>query len=1760
MVTIKPPLFVIGVVLLALVGGTHAQTIELIKMPLAELQAKASSGDPQALVQLGIRHNLGIGVPQSVERMKEYVGKAADAGNATAIGIRAMNVWGGEDFTLAFQSFEKGAQQGDLTAIRNLGRCYAQGLGCLEDKAKAFSLFTKAADSGDPAALDMLGLAYFNATGTEKNPTKGIELMEAAAAAGNAISMNTLAGFYSRGASGVTKNPAKAREYYRKAGEMGLGFAFENLLQTYTSLADTQFNGSTNGSAKDPDAARQTLAAGIQEGRSLLLQHPENVSLRFALGRIIEEAGIKASPRTDQAASLEAVTLCEGTVQSQPDIISDFQLGLYFRWIGRLAPSTDDTKAQPSQTTIFRPETYRPILERARQLAGRCKDSESLMEWCSLMLKLAVVYRDEKAPTKAIELAEQIVGLASPLLEKESWNFFVRTNLAAAQLFMARLHRTLEDRTLEFKASIAWLRVFGVSHLGIDAKGLLAEGLEYSDAHLSKARLILPVEGEKSKLSKYFNVPCVVNDALVPVEIYISDGLTLTHECRAFIDQVKWLKEKRGVVVPEDVVESIRKLAAIAAEQKVSFVELCTYALNYDEDGKSKTAPQKPDEKASPSSPPADTPKTAETKQATKWKSGPQPKQLVDGLKYLKGDGVEKDPAKAVELLTEAADVGSLEALVELATCYMNGTGCLKDVGNAIDLYTKAADGGLPAGLRELGNCYRNANGVEKDIEKAHELWTKAGELGDGKSLLNLGDDVVNEVGFEKTAAKLIEYRTKAGEAGEPKAYSYLGAAYENGTIVEKDTAKALELYIKAGHAGHARGFRSAGHMHYKGIGTEKNFAEANKYYEMAAEAGDVEAWLDLAAAFQNGEGKPKDLTQAVELSEKAGKLGSALAYRNLGVLFHNGKGVEKNLSKANGYYQKAVDLGDTASLRYLAYNHANGVGTTKDAQKAETCYLKAASLGDGLAYFHLAEAYRQGTWVAKDEIKAFALYQKGAELKDPGSELMVGWCLDTGTGVSKDQAKANIHYLKAAELGNTDGMHNIGVNLRDGNAIAKDLPKAVEWLQKSADGGNEWGMWNLGKCYASGRGVKKDMAKAVALFIQASEKSHAAATFDLGSCYENGLGVKKDKAKARELYEKAAKLGNTDAQQRLKDLTLSKQAKASIELFDRAKDLMKEPATERIGLAMLTEAAEAGLPRAELTLAMNLAFAKDFPAAIRWYRLAAEHGEVDAQTILAGRLEEGNGVTKDLNEAARWWIAAATAGDALAQYKAGRCFEEGNGVPASMEKAYTWYRKGAEAGNLDAAYSAAICELKGYGTEINADQSIKRLRTIAQSTKTLGQHRIVDAKYVLAQIYEVGIGGKPDRSEAGKWYFLAGKDAEERSVWGQVVRGMIDRDSTDASLKSKLANDNVSFQADNKTRALECYQKAAALGNDDANSRLKQGVDELFPKNSAAMPKQNTVLLQADVLFGEAREALDEKGDLSAALKKAQEGLLLLDENNEAHIAQWAHAHATIAGALVELAYVAEDSQKNDLCRSAMGQAAKGLLTGRTMESQLNSEWPDLVCRLLEERSRAAVYLAFDKELSAADTRKLWDGALADYEMGLSIAKKPLVKARLYMARSHGWLMMGAKAKETGHYRTGLKDGAEALRITKDTGDKDWIARAECYHGLALMLLTVSTGGGGLFDSDRIAAKDELQFAADRLQDSFPDAPFTLRALKWREAIVNYSDKVVMGSVIGAVGVIFNTPDSAATTEWNNRLRTMSGANSIARSSGSPIPYPGIP
>lgn len=94
----------------------------------------------------------------------------------------------------------------------------------------------------------------------------------------------------------------------------------------------------------------------------------------------------------------------------------------------------------------------------------------------------------------------------------------------------------------------------------------------------------------------------------------------------------------------------------------------------------------------------------------------------------------------------------------------------------------------------------------------------------------------------------------------------------------------------------------------------------------------------------------------------------------------------------------------------------------------------------------------------------------------------------------------------------------------------------------------------------------------------------------------------------------------------------------------------------------------------------------QNYLEAVRWYRLAAEQGNMRSQSALGEIFLFGvPGVAADMAAAEKYNRLAAEQGSPISQRYLGAMYEEGRGVPKNIDAAIGWYRKSAAHGDEEA-------------------------------------------------------------------------------------------------------------------------------------------------------------------------------------------------------------------------------------------------------------------------------------------------------------------------------------------------------------------------------------------------------------------------------------------------------------------------------------------
>ncbi len=243
--------------------------------------------------------------------------------------------------------------------------------------------------------------------------------------------------------------------------------------------------------------------------------------------------------------------------------------------------------------------------------------------------------------------------------------------------------------------------------------------------------------------------------------------------------------------------------------------------------------------------------------------------QVLLGLLYCNGQGVEQDVTKAQELFDNAIEQGEAGGYLGKAVIAC-GEG---DYAAALEYYEKVSGTDaifVASALRGMGDLYYNGQGMGQSYEAALSYYQSAADIGNVSAMNSIGVSYQYGLGVEQDYAQAMEWYTKAADLGSDSAVANIGWLYANGLGVEQDYAQAMEWFTKAADLGSATAMFNIGYMYDIGLGVEQDSAQAVEWYTKAAELGDTDAMKELSIMYMEGRGVEQDFDIAQEWYDKA--------------------------------------------------------------------------------------------------------------------------------------------------------------------------------------------------------------------------------------------------------------------------------------------------------------------------------------------------------------------------------------------------------------------------------------------------------------------------------------------------------------------------------------------------------------------------------------------------------------------------------------------------------------------------------------------------------------------------------------------------------------------------------------------------------------------------------------------------------------------------------------------------------------------------
>jgi TPR repeat protein len=191
-----------------------------------------------------------------------------------------------------------------------------------------------------------------------------------------------------------------------------------------------------------------------------------------------------------------------------------------------------------------------------------------------------------------------------------------------------------------------------------------------------------------------------------------------------------------------------------------------------------------------------------------------------------------------------AADNGSTD--VSLGVKYLNGDGVPKDLAKALHYFQLASALGNADGENNLGVMYDKGIGVPVDYAMALHWFQLAAAQGNANAEYAIGVIYDDGHGVPQDYAAAMKYYLLAADKGVPNAQNGIGILYYEGHGVSQDYAKALHWFGLATKQNYSIAEANVGLLYENGNGVPQVYQVASYWDQLAVSDGDADAASDV--------------------------------------------------------------------------------------------------------------------------------------------------------------------------------------------------------------------------------------------------------------------------------------------------------------------------------------------------------------------------------------------------------------------------------------------------------------------------------------------------------------------------------------------------------------------------------------------------------------------------------------------------------------------------------------------------------------------------------------------------------------------------------------------------------------------------------------------------------------------------------------------------------------------------------------------------
>jgi len=247
------------------------------------------------------------------------------------------------------------------------------------------------------------------------------------------------------------------------------------------------------------------------------------------------------------------------------------------------------------------------------------------------------------------------------------------------------------------------------------------------------------------------------------------------------------------------------------------------------------------------------------------------------GWMYRNGIDIAPDFKLAETSLLQAAKLGHPDAQFKLAQIYFFGNpdqGIEEQPAKAMEWLRKAVAAKHPEATVFLAECYENGINVEADLGETLRLLKSVADKND-KAMAALGQIQLTQAQTAEELASAVATIKKAALAFNPTAQMSLALLYREGKSVEQSDAVAFSWMKRAAMQDLLPAQVAIATYCQQGIGTQADISEARAWWEEAASKGHIPSMLNLAASLITTTATSEETQRGLTWLMAAEKMGS---------------------------------------------------------------------------------------------------------------------------------------------------------------------------------------------------------------------------------------------------------------------------------------------------------------------------------------------------------------------------------------------------------------------------------------------------------------------------------------------------------------------------------------------------------------------------------------------------------------------------------------------------------------------------------------------------------------------------------------------------------------------------------------------------------------------------------------------------------------------------------------------------------------------